>query len=139
MLSSKATTFKKTQWPEYLTTLAIFATFASNPAANLENRVLSRPISLKGQLQKNLQEQEINLELFLLRKTFTDSMKNDLFRLNKHESSISEKNFEDRSPDLKSARKTEIKTVYILSLYFFSILGIGKHHCVLWVILVTQM
>ena len=91
MLSSKATTFKKTQWPEYLTTLAIFATFASNPAANLENRVLSRPISLKGQLQKNLQEQEINLELFLLRKTFTDSMKNDLFRLNKHESSISEK------------------------------------------------
>ena len=85
-------------------------------AANLENRVLSRPISLKGQLQKNLQEQEINLELFLLRKTFTDSMKNDLFRLNKHESSISEKNFEDRSPDLKSARKTEIKTVYILTL-----------------------
>ena len=116
LLSSKATTFKKTQWPEYLTTLAIFATFASNPAANLENRVLSRPISLKGQLQKNLQEQEINLELFLLRKTFTDSMKNDLFRLNKHESSISEKNFEDRSPDLKSARKTEIKTVYILTL-----------------------
>ena len=113
---SKATTFKKTQWPEYLTTLAIFATFASNPAANLENRVLSRPISLKGQLQKNLQEQEINLELFLLRKTFTDSMKNDLLRLNKHESSISEKIFEDRSPDLKSARKTEIKTVYILTL-----------------------
>ena len=99
-------------------------------AANLENRVLSRPISLKGQLQKNLQEQEINLELFLLRKTFTDSMKNDLLRLNKHESSISEKNFEDRSPDLKSARKTEIKTVYILTLWFFSILGIGKHHCV---------
>ena len=86
-------------------------------------------ISLKGQLQKNLQEQEINLELFLLRKTFTDSMKNDLFRLNKHESSISEKNFEDRSPDLKSARKTEIKTVYILTLWFFSILGIGKQHC----------
>ena len=57
-------------------------------------------------------------------------MKNDLLRLNKHESSISEKNFEDRSPDLKSARKTEIKTVYILTLYFFSILGIGKHHCV---------
>ena len=116
MLSSKATTFKKTQWPEYLTTLAIFATFASNPAANLENRVLSRPISLKGQLQKNLQEQEINLELFLLRKTFTDSMKNDLLRLNKHESSISEKYFEYRSSDLKSARKTEIKTVYILTL-----------------------
>ena len=68
------------------------------------------------QLQKNLHEQEINLELFLLRKTFTDSMKNDLFRLNKHESSISEKKFEDRSPDLKSARKTEIKTVYILTL-----------------------
>ena len=116
LLCSKATTFKKTQWPEYLTTLAIFATFASNPAANLENRVLSRPISLKGQLQKNLQEQEINLELFLLRKTFTDSMKNDLFRLNKHENSISEKKFEDRSPDLKSVRKTEIKTVFIRTL-----------------------
>ena len=86
-------------------------------------------ISLKRQLQKNLQDQEINLEDFLLRKTFTDSMKNDLFRLNKHESSISEKNFEDQSPDLKSARKTEIKTVYILTLWFFSILGIGKPHC----------
>ena len=43
-------------------------------------------------------------------------MKGDLFRLNKHESSISEKMFEDRSPDLKSAQKTEIKSVYILTL-----------------------
>ena len=116
LLYSMATAFEEVQWPEYLTTLAIFATFASNPAANLENRVLSRPISLKGQLQKNLQEQEINLELFLLRKTFTDSMKNDLFRLNKHESSISEKNFEDRNPDLKSAQKLKKKTVYTLTL-----------------------
>ena len=33
-------------------------------------------ISLKRQLQKNLQEQEMKLEDFLLRKTFTDSMKN---------------------------------------------------------------
>ena len=43
-------------------------------------------------------------------------MKNDLFSLNKHESSISEKKIEDQSPDLKSAQKTEIKTVYILTL-----------------------
>ena len=55
-------------------------------------------------------------------------MKNYLFRLNKHESSISEKNFEDRSPDLKSARKTEIKTVYILTLWFFAIVTSQGHY-----------
>ena len=38
-------------------------------------------------------------------------------------------NFENLIPDLKSARKTENKTVYFQTRYFFSILSIGKQHC----------